>query len=262
MTAKERKAAQEITHHWLGASKLTTLSDDCRPQNDREGSVIQAALGECLQDSIVGWKLAATASAGQQHLHVGGPMAGRLFASRVKSNGANIPVDGNQMLVAECEFVFVLGEDLPPRETLYTQVEVMAAVAALHPGLELPDSRFEDFTIVGAPQLIADNACAHYFVLGEATTVDWRGLDLAAHPTRVLLNGETATTGTGADVLGDPRSALTWIANNHAVMGEGLKAGQMITTGVSGKPVPIEPGDLLCADLGILGQVCATLSSN
>ncbi len=259
MTAKELRAAQEITRHWLGASKLTALEDDCRPQNDRDGSVIQAALGECLGDTTVGWKLAATASAGQRHLHVDGPMAGRLFASRVKSPGADIPMHGNQMLVAECEFVFVLGEDLPPRETPYTLDQVLAAVTALHPGLELPDSRFEDFTIVGAPQLIADNACAHYFVLGEATTEHWRELDLAAHPTRMLVNGETATSGTGADVLGDPRIALTWIANNHSVMGEGLKTGQMITTGVSGKPVPIRPGDHMCADLGILGQVCATL---
>ena len=39
--------------------------------------------------------------------------------------------------------------------------EVLAAVATLHPAIEVPDSRFDDFTIVGAPQLIADNACAH-----------------------------------------------------------------------------------------------------
>ena len=46
----------------------------------------------------------------------------------------------------------------------------MAAVAALHLGIEIPNSRYLDFTAVGAPQLIADNACADQFVLGPEVT--------------------------------------------------------------------------------------------
>ena len=58
----------------------------------------------------------------------------------------------------------------------------MAAVATLHPAIELPDSRYEDFTVVGAPQLIADDACADWFLLGDAAADGWQTLDLAAHP--------------------------------------------------------------------------------
>ena len=50
----------------------------------------------------------------------------------------------------------------------YSPKDVVAATASLHLGIEIPDSRFEDFSIVGAPQLIADNACAEFFVLGAA----------------------------------------------------------------------------------------------
>ena len=74
------------------------------------------------------------------------------------------------MRVAEAEFAFRMGVDLPPRPQPYSVDEVLAAVATLHPAIEVPDSRFDDFTIVGAPQLIADNACAHLFVLGPAAT--------------------------------------------------------------------------------------------
>ena len=45
-------------------------------------------------------------------------------------------------------------------------------MATLHPAIEIPDSRYDDFTIVGAAQLIADDACAHYFVLGDAAPDD------------------------------------------------------------------------------------------
>ena len=106
-------------------------------------------------------------------LQVSAPIPGRLLTSRCLEDGADVPMQGNRMLVAECEFVFRLGQDLPPRETPYTSDEVMAAVASLHPGLELPDSRFADFTAVGAAQLAADNACTHWMVIGAATTVNW-----------------------------------------------------------------------------------------
>ena len=84
------------------------------------------------------------------------------------------------MLVAEPEFVFTLARDLAPHAQPSTRLEeVMEAVADLRLGIEVPDSRFADFTAAGGPQLIADNACALSFVLGPVAA-DWRGLDLAA----------------------------------------------------------------------------------
>ena len=159
------------------------------------------------------------------------------------------------MCVAEMEFAFRLAQDLPPRATPYTQAEVMASVASLHPAIEIPNSRFADFAHIGGAQLIADDACAHWFVLGDEVQTDWRGIDLAQHPVILLINGEIATQGCGADALGDPRVALTWIANNHAIQGDILRAGQVITTGVCGKPNPIQVGDTLVADFSELGQV-------
>ena len=69
--------------------------------------------------------------------------------------------------------------NLPPRGTPYSIEEVMAAVDTMHPAIEIPDSRYENFATVGAAQLIADNACASYFVLGPATVTDWRRHDMA-----------------------------------------------------------------------------------
>ena len=74
----------------------------------------------------------------------------------------------------------------------------MDAVAALHPAIEIPDSRFEDFTVVGAAQLIADNGCSEYCVLGPEAPADWRDVDLAAHPVVVSVDGEEARHGQGA----------------------------------------------------------------
>ena len=48
-------------------------------------------------------------------------------ADRVVGDGKTLAMQGNRMLVAECEFVFKLGRDLPPRASPYTRDEVMAA---------------------------------------------------------------------------------------------------------------------------------------
>ena len=73
------------------------------------------------------------------------------------------------------------------------------------PAIEIPDSRFADFVGAGAAQLIADNACAHLFVLGPPTTADWRALDLVEERPVITMRGQQFI-GHGKNVLGDPRA--------------------------------------------------------
>ena len=129
----------------------------------------------------------------------------------------------------------------------------------MHPAIEIPDSRFHDFTLVGLAQLVADNACAHRFVLGSAATVEWRAIDLAAHKVRALKDGAVAGEGSGANVLGDPRIALTWLANELSRHGLTLKAGEVVTTGTCVKPVEIAVGDRIEGDFGPLGRVSVAI---
>jgi 2-keto-4-pentenoate hydratase len=136
--------------------------------------------------------------------------------------------------------------------------DVMAAVATVHPAIEVPDSRFEDFTRVGAPQLIADNACADYFVLGTPASTGWREIDLAAHAVLGRAAG-LVREGIGANVLGDPREALAWLVNEVSRLNQTLSAGQVVTTGTCLVPLPVEPGHHIVADFGPLGSVDAWL---
>jgi 2-keto-4-pentenoate hydratase len=78
-------------------------------------------------------------------------------------------------------------------------------------------------------------------------------MDLAAYPVSLILNGALVVEGCGANVLGDPRVALTWLANHLAARGEGLKADQVVTTGTCVRPTKIAPGDHVVGDFGPLG---------
>jgi 2-keto-4-pentenoate hydratase len=136
---------------------------------------------------------------------------------------------------------------------------VLDAVESLHPAIEVPDSRYNDFAKVGAPQLIADAACADWFVLGPPASARWRSRDLVAHAVAVYRNGEQVATGSGANVLGDPLIALTWLVNELRSYADGITSGQFVTTGTCVVPVAIRPGDNMRADFGEFGTVDVSL---
>lgn len=234
---------------------MAALPEAIRPGTREEGYAIQALLEKRSASPLYGWKIAATSKAGQTHLGVDGPLAGRLFRERVCAVGEDVPFAHNHMKVAEAEFAFRMGRDLPPRPTRYRVDEVMAAVAALHPAIEVPDSRFDDFTKVGPAQLIADNACAHYFILGPAAPDSWRQLNLVEHTVHGAVDGGLQRDGKGANVLGDPALALTWLANEIRALGITLKAGEVVTTGTCLIPLPLKARDRVTADFGACGRV-------
>src|SRR6476469_2051029 len=200
-------ASQTLHNHWRAGTKLGALEQDQRPSNRADGYAIQAAIERYSTTHLFGWKIAATSEAGQKHINVYGPMAGRILAETVISDGGTASMAGNEMRVAEPEFAFRMRTDLPARSTPYTMQQVLDAVDTLHPAIEIPGSRFSNFAGAGAAQLIADNACAHLFVLGQATTFDWRSLDLVEQRPIVTMRDQQFI-GHGKNVLGDPRIAL------------------------------------------------------
>jgi 2-keto-4-pentenoate hydratase len=251
--ASLQAASDLLYEHWMRGAVISALPVDARPATREEGYAIQARLDERSRAPVYGWKIAATSAAGQAHIGVDGPMAGRILAERVVPSAGVIPAGPKHMAVAEIEFAFRMGRDLDPRPEEFSVEEVLAAVETLHVAIEIPDSRYEDFARAGAPQLIADNACAHYFVAAEASMADWRSIDLVKHRVIGRVEGRMEREGSGASVLGDPRIALTWLANELSRLGITLRKGQTVTTGTCIPPLAISAGDLVTADFGLLG---------
>lgn len=238
---------------WRSGRHIDALPPEVRPRTRADGYAIQALIERGVRP-LAGWKIAATSEAGQRHINTDGPLAGRLLAERIVPEGEPVSLGANRMRVAEIELVFRMGAALPPRRAPYEQAEVMAAVAALHLGIELPDSRYLDFRTVGAAQLIADNACADQFVLGPEVP-GWRDRDLVDHPVRGRLPHGPVHDGRGGNALGDPRVALTWLANELRQHGVALGAGQIVTTGTCIVPIPVGPGDILTGEYGLFGEL-------
>lgn len=254
-----QKLSNFLLKHWRDETRCENLPVDLQPHDKAEAYAVQALMEQQSAAPLWGWKIAATSLAGQKHIGVSGPLAGRYIAERVVRSGQSIPFARNHMKVAEVEFAFRLGADLPPRQTLYTEDEVFAAVASLHPAIEIPDSRYDRFETVGELALIADNACGHWLAIGEAAPDVWRSMDLAAFAPTGRIGGKGEWQGKGANVLGSPRFAMTWIANELSQLGIGLKAGQTVTTGTCVVPMPITAGDRIEGDFAELGKIEVSL---
>ena len=248
-------AADLIWQLWNAGEVIDDLPLDLKPHTRTEGYAIQAVLEDLSKRPLFGWKIAATSKAGQEHIGVSGPIAGRILAERAFEDGADLVFGENRMRVAEPEFAFRFATALKPRRKEYTLEDVLGAVGSLHPAIEIPDSRFENFATVGEAQLIADNACAHEFILGPAAEADWRAIDLSQHKATIEAVGGEVHDGIGANVLGDPRDALLWLVQEVTGLGLTIEAGQVVTTGTCAEPLDIEPGDEVIADFGALGDV-------
>lgn len=253
------EAADILVSNWKAGTRIGTLPAQCAPKTRADGYRIQSYWSAESSRPLTGWKIAATSIAGQRHIGVDGPLAGRYIPERVVSSGGSIPFGTNHMKVAEVEFAFRLGRDLAPRSTAYTEDEVFDAVSALHPSIEIPDSRYDHFETVGAPALIADNACAHWLCIGSAMPDSWRSLDLAAFAPIGRVRGKPEVIGKGSNVLGSPRIAMTWLVNELSAHGITARQGEFVTTGTCLIPMPIAAGDHVEGDFGGFGKVSVSL---
>jgi 2-keto-4-pentenoate hydratase len=136
--ADARCAAELLRKHWKAGTRLSSLPPEIRPQTRAEGYAVQAHIVD--DANLFGWKIAATSIAGQHHINVAGPIAGRIFSDMVVPNDGVCSLKGNTMRLAEPEFAFRFGRDMPPRSAPYTTEEALTAVGTLHPTIELPEA--------------------------------------------------------------------------------------------------------------------------
>jgi 2-keto-4-pentenoate hydratase len=246
-------AQARITHKRL--SELPALN---RPVTAAEAYVVQDGLVDRLLahygGSVIGYKVACTNVTAQRQLNVDAPFCGRLLSAFLFENPARVDASKFFMRVVEAEFAFEMARDLPPATAPRSGQEIAAAVKGVIPAIEIVDSRFDDWTTIGAPSLIADNACNAAWVKGRPVA-DWQAMDLAAQAVRVTVNGKLLREGSGRNVLGHPLNALEWLVNSLSARGLGLKAGQYITTGVTTEVYMAERGDRITADFGPVGAV-------
>lgn len=220
-------AARALTTARRSGTRIDALPAAGIPGNEEEGYQIQDLVIACYGERVAAWKVGATHPNSQAGLGVSGPVAARLFEESLFHGSQTFP-DNYVIRGLEAEYAFLMGSDLPAEGAPYTREQIIAAVASLHPAIEVVDTRFSEQQ-KGA-LAIADNVNDSQWIYGDGVS-DWREMDIINATVTMAVNGEIVVTGSGAEVLGDPLLSLEWLINEHAAKREGVRAGQYITTG-------------------------------
>jgi 2-oxo-3-hexenedioate decarboxylase/2-keto-4-pentenoate hydratase len=254
------QAARILAFARLEGTRLPGLPEAVRPRDEDEAYRVQEALHGMLSASglgrIAGHKIGCTTGVMQQFLGIDHPCAGGVFATRVFSASVAFPFDSFLHVGVETEIAAMLGRDLPPRGSPYTPNEVRGAVAAVAAAIEIVDDRWDDYKRVDTPTLIADDFFNDASVLGPPRKFDG-ALDLGALRGATRINDAEVGRGVGADVLGHPLNALTWLANHLAARGSGLRAGEFVSTGSIVATKWISRGDVAEVEIEGLGRCTA-----
>ena len=200
---------------------------------------------------VLGHKVGLSSKAMQQMMGVDEPDYGHLLDEMELFE--NIPVKTNRYLYprVEVEVGFILSADLPGAGC--TEDDVLAATEALVPAIELIDTRITDWKI-GLCDTIADNASSAGYVLGEAR-VSPAGLDVKTIDAVLTCNGEVIAEGRSDAVLGNPVTAVAWLARKVESFGVRLRKGDVVLPGSCTKAIDVHPGDDFVADFAGLGSV-------
>ncbi|GJD48987.1 2-keto-4-pentenoate hydratase [Methylobacterium crusticola] len=202
-------------------ARLAALPEPGRPATEAEAYAVQDAVARQL-GPVVAWKVGAPSA-------TAAPARAPLHADTVFTTGT-LPAAMFHVIGAEAEIGYRLARDLPPGNGPYDREAVLAAVASMHPMIEIADTRFATFGTADPFSQRADQQNHGALVIGPALA-DWRGLDPVRLPVRLAVDGRVLHDTVGGNSAVDPVRLLVWLANEGARSLGGLKAGQVVTTG-------------------------------
>jgi len=213
-------AADALLNARRTGETLTDLPTELQPVDLVEvyfvHGLLAAAYGE-----IGGWKIGAPNAEAT-------PLFAPMPRAWMAASGSLL--SGNRYRGLEAEIAFLVGEDLPPRDTPYTRVEVVAAMASCHPVIEVLESGLSDPMTVTKNSMLADLQMHGGFVYGPAFP-GWESVDFNAEKVTLSVDGIVRVERVGSNTSGDLVKLLPWLANEGAARTGGLRKGQWITTG-------------------------------
>lgn len=200
---------------------------------------------------IIGHKVGLSSEAMQKMMNVHEPDYGHLLEDMQVFEDQ--PVKSGRFLYprVEVEVGFILSDNLPGAGC--TEDDVLAATAAFAPAIELIDTRITTWQIKSC-DTIADNASSAGWVLGEAR-VSPKDIDIKNIDAVLTNNGEVVAEGRSDAVLGNPVTAVAWLARKVESFGVRLKAGDLVLPGSCTGAIDAPPGSHFVADFSGLGSV-------
>lgn len=233
-----------------GGPKIADLGA-ASPADEAAALAVQREVLARMGGVVGGWKCA---------FPPGKPHSCAMLDSRgVRSGPVTWQVAKDEKIGIETEIAVRMGRDLPARATPYTREEVLDAVAACFPAVELVATRYADMTKVKLLDNVADNI-AHAGLIIGAEVPGWRGMDLPNLVVKQTYAGQVQVEKVGGNPAGDPMVSLLGLANHLPKFGLHLKAGEVVTLGSCTGLIWVDAGARVTGGFAGFGEVVIDLA--
>ena len=259
LSAKQETLAELLTEARRDGRQLALLPDDLVPDTVTSAYAVNQSVAERLGWEPLGWKIAGTTDAVRTKLRLDAPIYGRTFRRFACRSPARFKAAELLDPLVECEFFVTLARDLPSRDKTWTLPEVIDAIGEVHAGIEVAECRYPRGALPSMPAILADGSASGRYVFGDRIP-NWRD-GLASVRVRLEIDGVSRREGVGADVMTDPLRPLWWLAEERRRWGDGLRAGETISTGSMTGMLPVRGGQYACARFGDFGTVEITFDA-
>ncbi|WNJ88495.1 fumarylacetoacetate hydrolase family protein [Bosea sp. 685] len=229
----------------IRAGGLLSHADIAAPATLDDAYAIQNAI-VAGAGPVGGWKVAPLREGGEPRCS---PLPHLLFAAS--------PARFNAGFLATCraevEIAICLGADLVPRQEALSMAQVTAAIATIHPAIELLSSRFSEADTAPDLSRLADLQSCAGVVIGAGRT-DWHEIALSDLSIEIALDTELRQASLPKPSLERTLAAIGWLAVHASKRGLHLKRGDIVMTGARLGPLALASIRKAIAHIEALGE--------
>lgn len=206
-----------------------------------------------LQDGekIIGYKMGLTSKAKMEQMGLHTPIFGVLTDKMLIPRDSTFNLSERVHPKTEPEIYFITNQELSGSLDVKDVPSVCEKIGV---ALEILDSRYQGFKYFSLPDVIADNASASHFVLGDvakdASQLDWPALKID-----LLCEEAIQETALGSSILGNPLQSLCELVSLLHAEGLSLPKGSIVLAGAATTAIALKPGQVSSATLEKVGRV-------
>jgi len=207
---------------------------------------------------VKGYKIGLTSKPMQEMAGTTEPDFSALLDDMFIDETSDTPRSAWQTPLVEIEMAFVMKERLEGPGV--NVADVIRATDFVIPAIEIVDFRVAMAPGMDVRDTIADLAAVGGVVLGgnPRRLEDFDVRDVAG---TLAINGEVREQGNSSAVLGNPLTAVAWLANKLSAFGVAFEPGEVILSGSFLRALPVNAGDQVVAEFDNgFGQVAVNFT--
>jgi 2-keto-4-pentenoate hydratase len=202
-------------------------------------------------EAVVGYKVGCTSFAIQSQLGLKEPICGKLFASYLYDEEADLYWNEYVNCAIEPEMVLKIGKDLKGYN-LSDQI-LIDAIEYVSPGLEIHNCKFW-YTPVTSQELICANGIHAGLVVGNARVLP-EDLSFKTEIFEVLKKGRLIATAPASEIMGGPFNSLRWLIGFLTKKGRSLEPDTFVIPGSPVELITINEDTELTIKIGEIGSI-------